>query len=72
MCPVVCVSVCLSVCLVAFPPPPLQLLSDLPSVSDTLGLRGGCGLEGLVPAAVSLTVPRAITRTMLNQGIQVG
>ena len=42
-------------------------------MSETLGVSG-CGQEvplSLVPAAVTLTVPRAMTRAMLNQGVQV-
>ena len=41
-------------------------------MSETLGVSG-CGQVplSLVPAAVTLTVPRAMTRAMLNQGVQV-
>ena len=36
---------------------------------DILGIIGGCG-QSLVPAAVGLTVPRAISRAFLNHGVQ--
>ena len=51
----------------------IQLMSGLPPVVEILGVSG-CGqdsLVSLVPAAVGLTVPRPITRAMLNQGVQV-
>jgi hypothetical protein len=50
-----------------------RLLRGLPPVPETLGIIGGCGQEvpaSLVPAAVSLTVPAAISRAFLNQGVQ--
>ncbi|CAI8045559.1 Nucleolar pre-ribosomal-associated protein 1, partial [Geodia barretti] len=51
-----------------------RLVCGLPPVPETLGIIGGCGHEvptSLVPAAVSLTVPAAISRSFLNQGIQI-
>ena len=49
----------------------LQLLSGLPPVPEILRLSGVCLDEALVPAAASLTVPRATPRATFNQGVQV-
>ena len=53
--------------------PFVQLFSGLPSVPEILGLcgRGQSLPVSLVPSAVALTVPRAVTRAMFNQGVQV-